>query len=386
MIALILLSICLLTVIGNLLVFRGLRPARPTATGPLVSILVPARNEILNIGNCVGSLLAQDHPHWELLVLDDHSEDGTGGVVRGLFAGAPKGRRMEVIDGRPLPDGWVGKCWACHQLSEVARGEYLLFLDADTVHAPGTVTAAIDFARSHRSDLVSAWPRMLTVTLGEKLIIPIIALLGFVFCAHWLVELLQRYPSVARRFGRRFLYQLGAGNGQFMLFSRAGYDRIGGHEGVRGKVAEDVALGRAMTSLIGEGLRVHNCESIRFSTVRMYRSFGETWGGFTKNIRGLFERNEILFWIFVLGIWAGFLAPFVAWLWAPAARFPLLRVTMAMAILLRVIVTWRFRLSWLGALLHPVGVGLMLGIALRSWWISHFGEVSWKGRTYRPEI
>ena len=282
-------------VLANVQCFGGLRPAAPPAASdaPLVSILVPARNEALNIEACVSSLLVQDYPHCEVIVLDDHTEDGTSDIVRRLGLREERDSRIicdrRVIAGEPLPAGWTGKGWACHQLSLAARGEYLFFTDADTAHAPGTVSATVAAARAYRADLVSAWPRLITISWGEQLVIPMILVLGMVIYPHWLVVALQRYPHLAARLPAFLRRSLGAANGQFMFFTRAGYDRIGGHAALHDHLVEDVALGRAVAAQVGEGMRLLNCDSLRFSTCRMYRSFGETWEGFTKNMRAAFE-------------------------------------------------------------------------------------------------
>jgi chlorobactene glucosyltransferase len=371
--------------VANLLVFRGLRRApaivADAAAAPLVSLLVPARDEARNIRECVASLLAQEHPNCELLVLDDGSTDGTGEIVQELFATANvRGMPVRLLTGAELPPGWSGKNWACHQLAQAARGDFLLFTDADTAHEPGAVAAAVAHAREVRADLLTAWPRQVTRTLGERLVIPVIYLVGFVFCAHWLVALLQRFPRLARMLGPRLTRGLGGANGQFLLFTRAAYDRIGGHESVRAAIAEDVALGREITAQMPEGMRLCVCEAVEFSRVRMYRSFAEVWAGFAKNLRGVFGREGWLFWVFLLGLWVFLLAPTVHWLWRPAA-WP-----QAVAVLgLRAVVTWRFRTGWVGVLLHPLAIALVIAIALRSWWLTRGPGVQWKGRLYRAE-
>ncbi|HVY68798.1 MAG TPA: glycosyltransferase family A protein [Verrucomicrobiae bacterium] len=380
----VILWLCLFMTLANLLVFRGLRPGRPLANPPLVSILVPARNEALNIEACVESLMNQNYPNWELIVLDDNSTDGTAELVERGSAKFDGPQKVTLLKGAPLPDGWTGKNWACHQLSLNARGDYLFFTDADTIHAADALSAAARAAVSWRADLLSAWPRFVTKTLGEKLIIPIVVLVGFVFTPHWLVALLQRFPSLARIAGAKFTGALGTANGQFMFFSRRGYQAVGGHEAVRAEIVEDVALGRRMAAQMGQGLRLCVGEAFRFSKVRMYRSFGETWAGFAKNLRALFGSKALLFWAFILGLWFCFLGPVVKCLWAPANLRNQMLFHASMVLAIRWLVTLRCRTSWLGALLHPLGVGLVMAIAFRSWWLSRGPGVEWKGRTYRP--
>jgi chlorobactene glucosyltransferase len=376
------LLLALATVLANLACFRGLRPATPPVKeeAPLVSILVPARNEALNIEACAGSLMVQDYPNYELIVLDDHSEDGTGEILRRLGLGEEGGRR--VITGAPLPAGWTGKGWACHQLSQAARGEYLFFTDADTAHAPGTVSAAVAMAQASGAALLSAWPRLITVTLGEQLIIPMILLVGLSGYPHWLVTLLQRHPHLAARLPAFARHTLGAANGQFMFFTRAGYERIGGHAALHDHLVEDVALGRAVAAKMGEGMRLLNCESLDFSTCRMYRSFGETWEGFTKNMRAAFEDSLAGFLLLGSLQCVCFLMPFVFLCFAHVWR-PLILAQIAVIYLIRIGLTVRFRTSWLGCLLHPVGEILGLGIGLNSWRRLASKGVQWKGRIYQ---
>ena len=376
------LLLALAMVLANVASFGGLRPAAPPAPAdaPLVSILVPARNEALNIEACVGSLLAQDYPRYELLVLDDHSDDGTGDLVRRLGLRDTGDRR--VLTGAPLPAGWTGKGWACHQLSLAARGEYLFFTDADTAHAPGTVSATIALAREYRADLLSAWPRLLTGTWGEKLILPMILVLGLVIYPHWLVLFLQRHPHLAARLPAFARHGLGAANGQFMFFTRRSYDRIGGHAALHDHLVEDVALGRAVTAHMGEGMRLLNCESLHFSTCRMYRSFGETWEGFTKNMRAAFEDSLAGFLFIGAAHCATFLLPFV-FIFTARTAWPLVLAQIAIIYTIRLVLTVRFRTSWLSCLLHPIGETLSLAIGLNSWRRLASRGVQWKGRTYQ---
>jgi chlorobactene glucosyltransferase len=381
-IVLAILLVSLAMVLANVACFDGLRPAPPFAPdAPLVSILVPARNEARNIEPCVRSLLAQDYPNCELLVLDDHSDDGTAGLVRGLGV-SETGERARLLQGAPLPSGWTGKGWACHQLSQHARGAFLFFTDGDTTHAPGTVTAAVAYAQRTRADLVSAWPRLITETWGEKLIIPMIVFLGMIGYPHWLVLALQRFPRASAFIPARLLRALGAANGQFMFFSRRGYTAIGGHAALRDHLVEDVALGRAVAARTGEGLRLRNCESLAFSTCRMYRSFGEVWEGFTKNLRAAFESSLAGFLATGITQFCCFLLPFVLLVF-PVREKAFLFVEVAIICLIRVLLTLRFRTSWMSCVLHPLAHALALAIGLNSWRRSARGGVTWKGRSYK---
>lgn len=373
------LILSLATVLANLACFDGLtRADPPAAPAPRVSILVPARNEALNIAPCVRSLLAQDYPNCELLVLDDASTDGTGEILRTLGL-SETGQFQRMLTGTPLPPTWTGKGWACHQLAAAATGDFLFFTDADTEHAPGTVTAAVAYAQKHRADLLSAWPRLITVTLGEQLIIPMILLLGMTLYPHWLVLFLQKHPHLAARLPRRTQRTLGAANGQFMFFTRAGYERVGGHAAVHDHVVEDVALGRATAAQMGAGARLFNCESLQFSTCRMYRSFGETWAGFTKNVRPAFEGSLANFLLLGTWLFCGWLLPFLLVFATPR---PLIFAQIAVIFTIRVLLTVRFRTPWLSTALHPLGTLLALGIGLNSWRRLATGGVTWKGRNY----
>jgi chlorobactene glucosyltransferase len=380
----VILMLMLANVLANLAVFDGLRQVAPPSEGPVVSVLVPARNEERNIEECIRSLLLQDYPAYELIVLDDHSTDRTAEIAERLISQVRNPRvTARLVRGEALPDGWTGKNWACHQLAEAASGDFLWFTDADTVHGPGTVSAAVDYACRKNAGLVSAWPRQLTESLGEKLIIPVILLMGIGFCPLWLQRLIQYRGDQS---DPRVLRHIGAANGQFMFFTRACYDAVGGHAAVRSHIVEDVALGREVAARVGEGWRLFNCDALRFSTVRMYRSFGETWEGFTKNMRALFEDQGILFWVFGIAQWACLFAPFIFLATAPEAIWHIVAVQVGLIYAVRFLLAARFRSSWLSAALHPIGILLMLLIGINSWRRTITSGVTWKGRVYKPSL
>jgi chlorobactene glucosyltransferase len=375
------LGLTLLGLCVNLLFFRSLTAVSVPVANGRVSILVPARDEERAIGRCLSSLLAQDYPDFELLMLDDSSTDRTADIARGLMAGHPHHR---VITGAPLPEGWTGKNWACHQLSQAATGDRLLFTDADTVHSPGALSAAVSLAAATRADLLSAWPRLITLTLGEKMIIPVLHIIALGWFPLAGIRLLQARPRLAALVSPRFLRAWGGANGQFVLFTRAGYESIGGHAAVRDHIVEDVALGREVARRIPDGMRLVNCDASSLIDCRMYHSFRETCDGFTKNARAAFEGNLALWYVVGSLQFTVFFLPFVL-LFFPS-QFRLALVEVALIYIIRLILVLRMRTSWVGCILHPAGQFLAMSIAIRSWINTATSGVQWKGRTYRPSV
>ena len=208
-----------------------------------------------------------------------------------------------------------------------------------------------------------------------------IVLLGMVLYPHWLVLILQKHPALAARMPARYRRMLGAANGQFMFFTRACYEAIGGHAALHDHVVEDVALGRAVASRMHEGFVLRNCESLAFSTVRMYRSLGEVWEGFTKNLRAAFEESLAGFLMIGATQLCCFLLPFIL-VFLPVAGKRCVVAEIALICTIRILLTARFRTSWLSCVLHPVGHALALAIGLNSWRRSAGGGVIWKGRNY----
>lgn len=332
---------------------------------PKISVLIPARNEEMRLRPCLSTLSDSDYPILEILVLDDHSTDGTTQLVAHRAKGDP---RIRLLAGENLPDGWVGKPWACHQLAREAKGEYLLFVDADTRFSDITIAHAVNLAHQTKADLISLWPYLEAHTWSERLVIPFVHLFILFYLPHWI-----RAP----------LRSLGAANGQFVLFRREAYEKIKGHESVRHHMVEDIGIAR---NLRQAGAKILNLDgtnpghAIALVRCRMYTRFSEVWEGFTKNLYPSFDGNIPAFLFFQLIQVVVFLAPFLLLL--TPYRGPLVWTEVAIILALRFSLAHRFRQSYLGALLHPLGQSLVLVIAMNSWLQALRGKLPWKGRHY----
>ena len=355
-------------------------PRSSDSNAPFVSVLVPARNEARRIVRCLSSLIAQDYPRFEVLLLDDDSEDATRALAEEI--GFAKTGHLRIIRGLPLPNEWTGKAWACHQLAGAAGGDYLLFTDADTVHQPGMLAAAVAEAQRTRASLLSLWPRQITFSLGEKAVVPLLYLAAAGLVPHFILAATQRFPALARILPRSFLRSNGIANGQFLLFRRADYFALGGHEAVRNHLVEDVALGRRVAMRIPDGFRLVNADGTLLVRCRMYESLTDVWNGFTKNTRAAFEESLVTFLSAGFVQVAVFLAPFaLVFVPGPQRLFALAEVLAIYG--LRLLYTARYRSSVLGAFLHPLGEIFGAFIALNSWRRSAGEGVEWKGRVYK---
>ena len=388
-----LLAWCLLHSLFNMRLLKRLKPSsrRPHEEAEDaeqdVSVLVPARNEESRIGDCLASLAAQQPPVREIILLDDRSTDRTAEIARELGFREESGSRLRLVRGEELPEGWVGKNWACHQLSRAASPQSgnLLFTDADTAHSSGCMRAALDHARSTRADLLSLWPDQITGTWSEKLIIPLGYLLFMGFHPFPMLTWLQAKPERVKRWGisGRRLSMMGAANGQFLLFRREAYSALGGHEALKDHLVEDIAFGRRVAARTGEGMRLVNADGINLLRCRMYTDFAGVWEGFSKNLRPVFEESHLSFLLFGVLVWGLFLLPFGLLLPLPLSpSSECAWVAVGLIMLLRLILTIRFRTAWLGLIAHPFGVLLALLIGLNSWRLCLRRGIVWKGRVY----
>jgi len=349
-------------------------PAGPPARTPPVSVIVPARNEALNIRACVGSLIASSYPDFEVIVVDDRSDDGTAELACSLGAG--NARRVEVVPGVDPPSGWLGKPWACSQGARVARGELLLFTDADTVHGSALLGRAVAALEGEPADLVTVAGRQLMETFWERLVQPqvFLTMLFRFYDVEWAV--------------RRGRWRDAIANGQFMLFRRDAYEALGGHEAVRDEVVEDLALAQR-TVRAGRRMSVHMAEDDL--ATRMYRSLAELVAGWSKNILtgGLQSMPPRLRPIIApvsaltgFGLWI--LPPSLLPAAALGVGGPGLlawsALTVATSALLFSIFTARMGAPFRYGLLYPLGAAVGMFIFLRAW--GRGRRVEWKGRSY----
>jgi len=365
---------------------------------PRVSIIVPARDEAVNIVTCVQSLVAQEYPSFEVIVVDDRSDDDTAELARGVPRG--EATRVTVLDGRELPDGWLGKPWACAQGAEVATGDVLLFTDADTIHGPALLRRAVRGLHEEEADLLTIVGRQLMESFWERLVQP-----------HIFFVMLLRFPDF-ERIARNGRWRDAIANGQYLLFPRASYERLGGHEVVRYEVVEDLAFAQ-IVKRSGMRLRIRSAE--KDLSTRMYRSLAHLVEGWSKNIviGGQQSLPAPLRSIaapvaFVGGVLLWLLAPAVLLLWMAGGDIAFGGVDFAVdgrqvvsdvatlsvnssvlvwavAVYALSVVLWAWfsrrmgTSAWYG-FLYPLGAGVSAWIFLRSW--RRGRRVVWKGREY----
>jgi chlorobactene glucosyltransferase len=357
----------------------GPDPAPPPpgcAAWPAVSILVPARNEERNLPALLPSLLGQAYPadRFEVIVIDDQSTDRTPEILAEAARDHPQ---LRVVQGTPLPDGWKGKPWAMRQGAAVARGDWLLFTDADTVHAPESLASALYEAVTRRADLFTIAPTMILQGPAERLIMPIASLGIFTFYHPSLVNNPRSAVAIA--------------NGQYLLIRRSVYDALGGIDAVRADIAEDLEFGRLVKR---KGYRLYLADGRGLMRVRMYHNLAEVWEGWRKNVLLSFLKEPVAGALQLSSLLLGLL-PFglCAYYGARAARPAATRRDRAGAALAGAQVGMLFwvkrrvdralGLPFGWTFTFPLGLLLFIGILADSFRRLLSGQgVTWKGRAY----
>lgn len=334
-----------------------------------MSIIIPARNEEARLGECLASLVGQ-RGSFEVLVVDDGSIDRTREIAAS-FSG------VKVLAADPLPAGWAGKSNACWTAAKQARGEWLLFTDADTVHAPGSLERSLAEAREHGADLLSYSPAQAVHGFWQHAVMPLV--FAELACTYRPQEVCDPAKEAA------------AANGQYLLVRREAYEAVGGHAAIAQVLLEDVELARRVKRS-GRRLRFrYGGDQVR---TRMYGSFGEMREGWTKNLAALFPRPRRL----AAARMAEFLTVPAATVVAAAAlaRGPDRTVewTAAIAAAALAVATFarflrrvgRAHFGWRSNLAAFFGLPLFAYLLLRSQLYYKRGTVTWKGRSYRPPL
>jgi glycosyltransferase involved in cell wall biosynthesis len=352
------------------------RPASAPATKPSVSVLIPARDEAHGIEAAVASVLASTGVDFEVVVMDDHSTDGTGALVAAMAARDPR-VRLELAP--PLPRGWNGKQHACYALAHVARYNLFCFVDADVRLEPEALARMAASLESTQSSLVSGFPRQETGTFLEWLLLPLIhfVLLGFLP-----IDRMRRSTDPA----------FAAGCGQFLMVERIAYFGTGGHAEIKATMHDGLLLPRLFRQ---HGLHTDLADLTRFARCRMYRNAQQVWSGLAKNAtEGIASPVRILPISLLLAL--GQIVPFFLLfsLFAALRSGTSLKPELIVFILVAAVSAWlprilaaiRFQQDWRGALLHPVGITVLLALQWYAFTRKLFGgAVSWKSRAYAGE-
>lgn len=343
------------------------------AASPLVSVIIPARNEARNIAQCVRSVLASSYPRLEVIVVNDHSRDDTAEIARSLMtAGSP----LRVIDNPELPAGWFGKQWACQTGAMAAAGDILIFMDADARASSDLVARSVNGMLRTGADFYSVLGQQEMVTFWERLLqMQIFIVLTTRFGG---TEIVNRANTASAKIA----------NGQYLMVRRGTYDEFGGHGLVRGYVAEDLMLAQRYFELGKKTVLVMGMDQL---STRMYTSLRELIGGWRKNIFAG-GRHSMPF-----GRGAAVLTPLLLPLPFVMQLMPALLLVVAVIAGLSTLELWAAiatgvtLVTWLAyyrvarlpmsyALLYPIGAAVALYIALSA--VSRGSRVEWKGREY----
>ncbi|HEV2119661.1 MAG TPA: glycosyltransferase [Candidatus Bathyarchaeia archaeon] len=340
----------------------------------MVSIVLPVRDQANTVSECVASLVGLDYPEKEIIVVDGNSTDGTQDILK-RFNG-----KIKLVEEESLPQGWVGKNWACHSGYKQATGDLLMFTDGDSIHARDSLAKTVSYLEATKADLVTLAPAAILRTFWEKLLQPPIFWLIMMFVGgKWVNDDLK--PRWA------------LGNGQYMLFRREAYDKVGGHDAVRDRISEDYSLGRLIKA---KGLRLRIVTASDSLAVRMYSSLPEIWRGWRKNFYSVSGNHPLFRAAYRLLLLFTFLVlPFIVLGYGvylapsqPLNAYLLTGGFMAFFLWLGIIILDRsIGVSPLYALLLPFAVLFYIGIGVDSTVRGALGMgFSWKGRVYGKPI
>jgi len=340
---------------------------------PNVSIILPVRNQANTVTECVRSLVHVEYPNKEIIVVDGGSTDGTRELLTDF------GQQITLIEEEPLPAGWVGKNWACHLGYKKSQGKLLLFTDGDSIHSTDSLTRSVNYLQAEKADLVTLAPGTILRTFWEKVLQPPIFLLIMILVGGKLVNDDRRGNAI--------------GNGQYMLFRREAYEKIGGHSAVRDKIVEDYNIARLLKKA---GLRLRFVTGEDVLGVRMYASLAEIWRGWRKNFYTVSEKHMLSKAIVRIVLMLTFLVlPFAILGYglfliptSPLNPYLIAGAFMAFLLWLGIVILDRsIRISPGYALLFPLAILVYVSIGIDSTVRGSLGfGFSWKGRVYGKPI
>jgi chlorobactene glucosyltransferase len=334
--------------------------------GPLVSVLIPARNEEQNIERCLNSLRNQDYLNYEILVIDDNSTDNTLNILQGI---AREDRRVRVFSGKPLPEDWFGKPYAMQQLSGEARGEIFVFTDADTVHSPTCISWTISNMQNSRADFISGYTKQKLLTFGEAITVPLIYFLTTIVV-----------PLFLNRYTRRSFFS--AAIGQFIAVTRESFEKVGGYTTIRNKPVEDMYLARLFKR---RGYQTIFLDLKKQIQCRMYTGYHAALEGIGKNIFVFLGKNSVLLFIVAILVVAFIFLPFpllyILW-FTRSPFFTQVLIANSLFTLAFAIQYLDREIPWYYAFLWPVIFLNYLYVGFFSW----FRTVSGKGFLWKDRV
>jgi glycosyltransferase involved in cell wall biosynthesis len=339
------------------LIFETKLPPGHNPCDALVSVLIPARNEEENIGLVLKDLMHQDYKNIEVIVFNDQSSDRTAEIVEQY---ALLDNRIKLINSNALPDGWLGKNFACYSLSAMAKGEYLLFLDADVRLSNNIIINAISYALHYQLGLISIFPKQIIKSRGEKITVPTMNYILLSLLPLFLVKKLK-FPSIA------------AANGQFMLFNAGIYVSLSPHKRMKNNKVEDIAIARFLKKEKQHIACLLGDDTIR---CRMYTGFTDAVNGFSKNVTAFFGNSFFFSLLFWLTTTFGFL---IVFFFLPFVFFISYIVVY---LLTRIIISWISEQKVFDNILYSFAQQLVCGLFIFKAIINKFNKnYQWKGRS-----
>lgn len=338
---------------------------------PMVSVCVPARDEERGIAACLESLLAQDYPRFEVIAVNDHSSDRTGELIREL---AEKDSRLIALDGKDLPQGWLGKPFALHQAFQKSKGDILLFTDADPVFKPHALSTAISTMREKGLDALTLMPQAEFGSFWERAVQPVI--FGF-------IASLTRFRKV-----NSTDHKSAMGFGAFLMFTRSAYETIGGHEGGKADVLEDVLIAKRLKKA---GLKLLVADAKQLFSIRMYYGFQEIWNGWRKNMFLAMKKSVLRALYYISMVQMFVITPYLVLLWNLVEGTGLVWIGLSlfgvsMVSAAKIKTCDEMGLNRLNACLFPIGAVVMAAIMLNSMVQTlFFSRTEWRGRVYSVE-